>query len=277
MANISLSQEQNNRDSPFLRLPPEIRNRIYDFALGNKVIHIGTRECDRTDRGSYPERELYRNVHLTHGYVKLVHVVCSGAVDAEELIYRSSKDFSQPSAPYYAVRHEDCHEILHEGQPSDPELAGRMSQNTHSLDMGLTRVCRDIHREAALIPYANNTFAFQSGIELDLFVTKSLLAPQRAAISSLQVDGRIAADGKYSGITCKVPKMLTGSHTLEVASESSWHCYMYANSRFCMSSRSLETVRVVCEARGQDEISAELKAYLRTQAEEAEEYILKKS
>ncbi|RMY19127.1 hypothetical protein D0867_04873 [Hortaea werneckii] len=268
-------QEQNNRDSTFLRLPPEIRNRIYDLALGNKVIHIGTRECGKTERGSYPTRELYRNVHSSHRYVKLVHVVCNGTVDAEEVIYRSSKDSSQISAPYYAVRHEECHEVLHEGQSSDPDLAGQMRENTHILSMGLTQVCRDIHREAALIPYANNTFAFKNGYDLDLFVTKSLLAPQRAAIRILQVDGYIAADSRYSGITCKVPKLLTGLHTLEVASPS-WDCHMYTNSRFNRFSRSLETVRVVYEDRGNEEISAELKARLCTQAERAESYILKK-
>ncbi|KAI7213784.1 hypothetical protein KC333_g6390 [Hortaea werneckii] len=268
-------QERNNRDSPFLRLPPEIRNRIYDLALGNKVIHIGTKECSKTDRGSYQERELYRTVHSSHRYVKLVHVVCSEAVDAEEVIYRSSKDSSQLSAPHYAVRHEKCHEFLHDGQPSNPDLAGQMRQNTHSLPMGLTRVCRDIHREVALIPYANNTFAFKNGHELDLFVTKSLLAPQRAAISILQVDGYIAADSRFSGITCKVPKMLTGLHTLEIASPY-WSCYMYRDSRFGMFNRSLETVRVVYEDRGNDDISAELKARLRTQAERAESYVLKK-
>ncbi|KAI7194425.1 hypothetical protein KC316_g4751 [Hortaea werneckii] len=275
MANISLSQEQNNRASSFLRLPPEIRNRIYDLALGNKVIHIGTRECSKTDRGSYQERELYRNVHVRYGYVKLVHVVCSEAVDAEEVIYRSSKDSSQYSAPHYAVRHEKCHEFLHDGQPSNPDLAGQMRQNTHSLSMGLTRVCRDIHREAALIPYVNNSFAFKNGYVLDLFVTKSLLAPQRAAISILQLDGYIAADSRYSGITCKVPKMLTGLRTLEIASPS-WSCHMYTDSRFGMFSRSLETVRVVYEDRDNEEISAELKARLRTQAEQAERNILNK-
>ncbi|KAI7181516.1 hypothetical protein D0869_10522 [Hortaea werneckii] len=268
-------QERNNRDSPFLRLPPEIRNRIYDLALGNKVIHIGTKECSKTDRGSYQERELYRNVHSSHRYVKLVHVVCSGAVDAEEVIYCSSKDSSQFSAPHYAVRHENCHKFLYDGQPSNPDLAGQMRQNTYSLPMDLTRVCRDIHREAALIPYANNTFAFKNGYELDLFVTKSLLAPQRAAISILQIDGYIAADSRYSGITCKVPKMLTGLHTLEIASPSS-SCHMYTDSRFGTFSRSLETVRVVYEDKGNKEISAELKAQLRTQAERAERNILNK-
>ncbi|RMY58733.1 hypothetical protein D0863_12169 [Hortaea werneckii] len=234
-------------------------------------------ECDRTDRGSYPRRELYRNVHLTHGYVKLVHVVCSGAVDAEELIYRSSKDFSQPSAPYYAVRHEDCLEVLHEGQPSDPEPASRMSQSTDSLSIGLTRVCRDIHCEAALIPYANNTFAFRSGFELDSFVTKSLLAPQRAAINILQVEGLIAANSMSSGITRKVAKMLTGLHTLEIISQR-WGLHMYRDSTFRMFSRSLETVRVVYEDnwKAYDEVSAELKAQLRTQAEGVERCILNK-
>ncbi|RMZ06317.1 hypothetical protein D0862_04658 [Hortaea werneckii] len=267
-------REQNNRDSAFLRLPPEIRNRIYDLALGDKVIHIGTRECGKTDRGSYSECELYRNVHFPHRYVKLVHVVCSGAVDAEEIVYRSSKDSSQLSAPRYAVRHEKCYEVLHEGQSSNPTLAGQMRQNTHSLPMGLTWVCRDIHREAALIPYANNTFAFESGFELDLFVTKSLLAPQRAAISILQVNGHIVA-GYGSGMSCKVPEMLTGLRTLEIAS-SSWPCHEHFDSRFCMFSRSLETVRVVYEDGRNEEISAELKARLRAQAEGAERYILNK-
>ncbi|KAI6821431.1 hypothetical protein KC365_g18030 [Hortaea werneckii] len=275
MASISLSQERNNRDSPFLRLPPEIRNRIYDLALGNKVIHIGTRECSKTDRGSYHVRELERNVHSRHGFVKLVHVVCSGAVEAEEVIYRSSKDSSQLSAPYYAVRHGKCHEVLHEGQSSNPNLAGQMRQNTHILSMGLTQLCRDLHREAALIPYANNTFAFECGNELDLFVTKSLLAPQRAAISILQVDGYIAADSRYSAVTCKVPKMLTGLHTLEIPSPF-WDCRVYTDGRFSKFSRSLETVRVVYEDRGNEEISAELKVRLRTQAERAESYILNK-
>ncbi|KAI6846168.1 hypothetical protein KC332_g2156 [Hortaea werneckii] len=151
-----------------------------------------------------------------------------------------------------------------------------MSENTHSLSMGLTRVCRDIHREAALIPYANNTFAFQSGFVLDLFVTKCLLAPQRAAISILQVDGYLVADLPSSGITCKVPKMLTGLHTLEIASPFlNWR--IYEDSRFQKFSRSLETVRVIYEERGQDEITAERKAQLRTQAERVERYFLKKA
>ncbi|KAI7081661.1 hypothetical protein KC356_g8975 [Hortaea werneckii] len=268
-------QEQNNRDSPFLRLPPEIRNRIYELALGNNVIHIGTKQCGKTDRGSYSERELFRNVDFASRYVKLVHVVCSGAVDAEKVIYRSSKDSSQPPAPHYTVRHKHCHEVLRGGQPSNPELAGHVSQNTHHLNTGLTRVCRDIHREAALIPYANNSFAFQSGFELDLFVTKSLLAPQRAAIGILQVDGHLVADLPSSRIICKVPKMLTGLHTLEIASPS-WSWQIYEDSRFQRFSRSLETVRVVYEERGQDEITAELKAQMRTQAERVESCILNK-
>ncbi|RMX73717.1 hypothetical protein D0869_13322, partial [Hortaea werneckii] len=58
--------------------------------------------------------------------------------------------------------------------------------------MSLIRVCRDIHREAALIPYSNNTFALGNIAELELFIKKSLLVPQRAAIKTLQIYGHMA-------------------------------------------------------------------------------------
>ncbi|RMY46532.1 hypothetical protein D0865_09228 [Hortaea werneckii] len=201
-------QARNNRASPFLRLPPEIRNRIYDFCLGKRVIHISTTTCEKAERGSYPNNELRGTVKASPSppFVKFIHVICDGSVDAERNIWGNSEDTSQPEVPsYYAyyARHSQCTERL---------KCGEKKRATHSLPLSLIRVCRDIHREAALIPYANNTFAFGNVAELELFITKSLLAPQRAAIKTLQIYGHMALGSS------KAPKMLRGLQTLEVVS-----------------------------------------------------------
>ena len=208
VVDIASSQARNNRDSPFLRLPPEIRNRIYHFCLGKRVIHISTTTCEKAERGSYSKNELHGTVKASPSplFVKFVHVICDRSVDAERNIWGNSEDTNQPEVPsYYAyyARHSQCTEAL---------KCGQKKRATHNLPMSLIRACRDIHREASLIPYANNTFAFGNVAELELFITRSLLAPQRAAIKTLQIYGHMAFGPR------KAPKMLRGLQTLEVVS-----------------------------------------------------------
>ncbi|RMY26072.1 hypothetical protein D0867_00296 [Hortaea werneckii] len=231
MVNIASSQARNNRDSSFLRLPPEIRNRIYDLALGNRVIHIGT--------GTQSEAPTPK-ASPSPPFIKFVHVICNGSVDAERDIWGNSEDTSQAEVPsYYAyyAGHSQCTELL---------KCAQKKRATHSLPMSLTRVWRDIHREAALIPYVNNTFAFENVAELELFIKRSLLAPQRAAIKSLQIYGHMALGPS------KAPKMLRGLQTLEVVSPVLLNGEVgprglsqigYHYGPFQMSGRDLEPVR----------------------------------
>ncbi|KAI6787886.1 hypothetical protein KC361_g9335 [Hortaea werneckii] len=242
MVNIASSQARNNRDSSFLRLPPEIRNRIYDLALGNRVIHIGTGTCEKAERGSYSKGELFGTAKASPSppFIKFVHVICDGSVDAERNIWGNGEDTSQAEVPsYYAyyARHSQCTEHL---------KCAQKKRATHSLPMSLTRVWRDIHREAALIPYVNNTFAFENVAELELVIKRSLLAPQRAAIKSLQIYGHMALGPS------KAPKMLRGLQTLEVVSPVLLNGEVgprglsqigYHYGPFQMSGRDLEPVR----------------------------------
>ena len=258
-----------------MRLPPEIRNRIYDLALGNKVIHIGTEECDKTDCGAYSGDRIQRTFVSSPRYVKLVHVVCNEPVDAEEVAYRNSTDLSQGVVPPYASRHKDCYALFSEDRSKTTSSAEQQKQARHGLTMNLIQVSRDIHREAALIPYVNNTFAFDEGTELDFFVTKILLAPQRAAIKTLQIDGYMDAGLRYASITSKVPKMLTGLRTLE---ESSPACIYMTNTErlYRMFGRGLETVRVICEDSDRYKLGSRPKERLRKWAERIEEELVKK-
>jgi hypothetical protein len=65
----------------------------------------------------------------------------------------------------------------------------KRKQGQPILDIAFLRVCRQIYRETALIPYITNTFSFADGHALDLFVSKALISPQRKAIQHLQIDG----------------------------------------------------------------------------------------
>ena len=59
---------------------------------------------------------------------------------------------------------------------------------TRSLPIALLRTCRSIYDEAAMLPYATNTFAFHETDAIDLFFSRSLLAAQCSAIQNLQLD-----------------------------------------------------------------------------------------
>ncbi|RMY50413.1 hypothetical protein D0865_06920 [Hortaea werneckii] len=129
-------QARNNRDSPFLRLPPEIRNRIYDLSLGGGVIHISTRPCDKAHGGSYSKDELYGTANSSPSppFVKFVHVICDGSVDAERNIWGNSQKASQaevPSCYAYYARHSQCTDLL---------KCAQEKRVTHSLPMSLIRI-----------------------------------------------------------------------------------------------------------------------------------------
>ncbi|CAK4034507.1 Hypothetical predicted protein [Lecanosticta acicola] len=54
-------------------------------------------------------------------------------------------------------------------------------------NLSLLQVCRQIHKEAALLPYASNTFAFQNRFDMNLFLGTVLFQEQRDAIQTLNV------------------------------------------------------------------------------------------
>ena len=131
---------------------------------------------------------------------------------------RAKKDFIGSLAPY-TERHRRCFRTLREFKQSwwrdgKLQMHGPASSTYHDnhrdsrLDLSLLRVCRQIHEEAALIPYAFNTFAFDEGLDLDLFVSRSLLAPQRKAIQSLQINGWLEGYNRFPGVLPATVKLL---------------------------------------------------------------------
>lgn len=54
------------------------------------------------------------------------------------------------------------------------------------LDLSLLLVCRQIYKDAALLPYSGNTFGFMVPLDLNVFLEEVLQSHQRNAIQRIQ-------------------------------------------------------------------------------------------
>lgn len=230
----SRSQECNSKQSGFFGLPAEIRNHIYELVFGGNTIHIATRDRSFGDRGAWSCRNSYRSDYWpTHKVIKFTHAVCSVRTDAEDEAYESSKDAKTAGqVQSYRKRHGCCYSVIDaftdyhrirtlgsDGRP--PDQLFESAHASSGFDFNFLRVNRQVHEEAALIPYLCNTFAFSSGRDLEFFLSQSLLAPQCSAIKSLQIDGWLVASDPTIGIQASTLKLLSGVTELRVSASVS--------------------------------------------------------
>lgn len=149
----------NSQNSPLLSLPAEIRNRIYSLVLGGNSIHI---------------------VFLSVSYRpdRIQHTLCRAEMSDADFVraYKADGDMEDPKD--CEVRHDRC----------VPKGEWWMPSDMPKLSLALLRTCRQIYKEAALLPYAENEFIFGPRFEplhnCSDFVA-SLLATQRRAIKTL--------------------------------------------------------------------------------------------
>ncbi|KAL9129902.1 MAG: hypothetical protein Q9175_007165, partial [Cornicularia normoerica] len=124
---------RNTSVSRFLRLPPEIRLRIYKLVLGGQQVWIG----------SIPPQTSYINL-----------------LGDWELLIDDTPYSSPPRLPESHRKHFSQHDREHCGGGffhRNIDGSGRGGE----LDLRLLRVCRQVFTETALLPYAFNKFTFQ--------------------------------------------------------------------------------------------------------------------
>lgn len=95
-SNCPVTQEavykRNCEHSAFLKLPAELRNRIYEQALGNKVIHISVRDTAWNDSCAWSYEQYYKDgLQASHAFLKVTHAVCSSEPDGEDRAYERSR------------------------------------------------------------------------------------------------------------------------------------------------------------------------------------------
>ncbi|KAK5128873.1 hypothetical protein LTR85_000206 [Meristemomyces frigidus] len=153
--------ELNATQSPLLRLPPELRNRIWYLALGGKTVHVYGYNDHRRQR--------------------VYHSICRASADDPEVAAASMTALQEGMQdPAWLLNYEDHdQECLHH---SVPNWRAANSQ----LPLSLLRASRQVHQEAALIPYQHNTFAFVHFNTVGPFL-KTLVPAQARAIEQLTV------------------------------------------------------------------------------------------
>ena len=194
-------------DCPFLELPPEVRNRIYEYALGGHNLHMfvwnqtkgenQVKYWHRTYNVAIGTRAVYDHYDGTvtqvmqhHRYrVQYVLCQCPGSDDEQyqtscKIPAEQEKDTNNQVKPAqikiktYAKRHEKCFDV---DVLKYPSIGMRKLLTTPRLALGLLRTCKQVYNEAALVPYYDNTFSFARGSDLDFF-TRVLSEKQRSAL-----------------------------------------------------------------------------------------------
>ncbi|KAM0798064.1 hypothetical protein BDR22DRAFT_974751 [Usnea florida] len=120
---------EENASSPFFRLPPELRLRIYELVLGGQTIHI---------RENYARGPRERRV--------LSHHLCYEQASEEEVQMAFDSSDAAWNAPATFDRHQKCYYMSRPG----------------TLESSLLQSCRQIYNEANIVRYYSNTFSFQS-------------------------------------------------------------------------------------------------------------------
>jgi hypothetical protein len=154
-----------------LRLPAELRLKIYRLLLTGKTIHIDGTIHNYTyiKRISQHDYELFYKSCTRHEQVEpLAHLIGTGHTqDPSSSATHSIRD---PCTQNFKFKRTYC---------IDPV----------SLDVQLLRVCHQIYKEAALLPYAENHFITSHGLRgyfQKAFVTQFSLE-KRAAMQTIAI------------------------------------------------------------------------------------------
>lgn len=155
---------QNSTTSPLLRLPAEIRNKIWTYVLGDQLVHI------RYQQSSY-------ELNFETNDSAWQHVVCEHDCpedSTEEMLRPSDGD------TILRARHSICHEYF---QVFKPIGLGHPS----TMRLNILRASRQIYSEAGQILWTTNTFSFTNGVTFNRFMMDRTV-DQKRLIRSLRFE-----------------------------------------------------------------------------------------
>lgn len=142
----------------------------------------------------------------------------------------------------------------------------------YRLDLALLGVSRQVNQEAALIPYATNTFAFHEGRTFRLFFSHSLIDAQRRAIQSILSDDWLI-DSSWQGACCASNmQMLQGVRTFRASFQRDIRPYIRLadNCIMAFALLHLDTVELIVES---DSTTGNSRTSRRTLAKQIEDQL----
>jgi hypothetical protein len=172
---------RNAQMSQFLRLPAEIRERVFSYLLGGESIHVML--GPPKNKHYYVAEESRYRLDICSRTEAFTEVDPS-TPRARELMAKTPNE-----DPPFTRRHVRC--CIKPSQYSVHQ----------ALDLDLLLTCRQIYREACLLPFKNNTFVVEFGLGRENSLPPSVnvlealigsLAPeQRRAITHLVLASRV--------------------------------------------------------------------------------------
>ncbi|KAK4504640.1 hypothetical protein PRZ48_002601 [Zasmidium cellare] len=145
LSEINMATQQitssNDSTSRLLKLPPEIRNRIYHFLLGGHDVHVNLAQSSNW---------LY---------------ICQAPTKEDE-VFEQHK--TTQTAPRFLHQHSAC------------EPAVEHHPLSEAISLPVLRTCRKIHHEASLMPFSSNTFIIRDLSRLSRFIQRLTPVQQRA-------------------------------------------------------------------------------------------------
>lgn len=169
-ADYPFSTDLDTQQSPLLRVPAELRNRIYELVLSGHSIHI--RHSSNNTRRSF------------------VHSLCRVAHAGKEELAALVVEDDDP----WFIQHEPCG---WDGE-SSPEF--RRTNALSKLELDLLRTCTQVYTECQSTRFSQNAFVFHTldefGGSLDF-----ISAQQKHALSSvnLLLEGARTLSGHLTG------------------------------------------------------------------------------
>ncbi|KAL8638791.1 MAG: hypothetical protein Q9228_004092 [Teloschistes exilis] len=176
---------RNIEQCPLLRLPLELRNKIWRFVLGDQMIHIDYQH----NHGLTFEQneELTKTLLFSSVTFKFVgsawrHIVCQNDA-SEDQPDRYVQRPARPRETRCVGPHWDCKtDYL---QP-DPNLPVDFKDH-ETMRLTILRACRSIYVETNQILFSTNTFSFDDSIALKHFMM-TRTAHQKRLIRSLRIN-----------------------------------------------------------------------------------------
>lgn len=244
-ADEHLRIDRNAKASPLLRLPLEIRKRIWTFTIGNRLLHINTVNCERheNDQACWCSEKLWRTLccfapHSEDSIFERSKIPIDDLITTDEascgdfvdstLTQQLPSDASQArevrKAAITGHPHSSCRALIANLRSGQKETLGSHQlvyhkRKEYALPVQLLRVCRQIYIESNPLLWSTNTLSFENMTDFKTFMSNRIRA-QRANITSLHLD---LTDNHYcnsryasSAATLGIVKSLVGLRSLHV-------------------------------------------------------------
>ncbi|KAL8951244.1 MAG: hypothetical protein Q9222_002772 [Ikaeria aurantiellina] len=175
-ASIKAITVRNASNSPLLRLPTELRMRIWTEVLGERLVHLKYKCMDE----EMDSRDHDINYIFCFGRSPWRNLVCEddGPEDAPKRKYTPNPRYycAIPGAKdLWVYPHHDC-KLDHEdvGGSTSPEY-----RDYEALSLTILRVSRQMYTEANPILWTTNTFAFPDSLTLQRFMMTRTIHQKR--------------------------------------------------------------------------------------------------